>query len=154
MANGSIALGSGAIVNMSNYMFDTGIQFGHGENTTPDTFQVWDYPLLNRSNGLIPKERLPVCTVIGFYRGTGVYGNSNKNTIIFDFKPKLVILGGRFVFQRDSLSPTYSIVGNNQTESDKIYYEWGDNSISWYNTVSAGDQYNTEGKKYSYVAFG
>lgn len=154
MANGSIALGGGAIVNMSNYMFDTGIQFGYGENTTPGTFQVWDYPLLNYSNGLIPSERLPVRIAIGSYKGTGVYGSSNKNTIIVDFKPKLVILGGRFVFQRESLSPTYSIVGNNQTESDKIYYNWGDNSISWYNTVSAGDQYNTEGTKYSYVAFG
>lgn len=92
--------------------------------------------------------------VAGSYTGTGVYGNSNKNTITVDFKPMLVFLNGKIVFQRGGGSPTYSITGNNQTDSGKYYYSWGNNSISWYNIVSANDQYNSEGTEYSYIVFG
>lgn len=57
--NNSIAIGYQAFVSESdNNTTIYAIQLGEGENTTSNTMQVWNYPLLDKTTGLIPDARL------------------------------------------------------------------------------------------------
>lgn len=57
-SNLAIALGYNATSNATN-----SIQLGQGTLSTPNTFQVGNYPLLDLSTGLIPSDRLPDTTI-------------------------------------------------------------------------------------------
>ena len=50
----SSAFGFGAVA-QANYS----IQLGQGSNNTANNFQVWDYPMLDKSTGKIPLDRMP-----------------------------------------------------------------------------------------------
>lgn len=55
----SVAIGTGATV--SDYSSEFSIQLGSGTNSTPNTFQVGDYPLLNLSTGkLLAEDKIRV----------------------------------------------------------------------------------------------
>ena len=100
----------------------------------------------------------------GSYTGNGLYGESNKITLTFNFTPKLVILTGKGRVYRNS--STYE-------ESHAFFmYLWGHNSfsgadtaattakpstngntLSWY-AESNKTMYNISGEKYFWVAIG
>ena len=57
--NNSIAIGYQAFISKNGNNTTTyAIQLGGGTNTTSNTMQVWNYPLLDKTTGLIPDARL------------------------------------------------------------------------------------------------
>lgn len=84
----------------------------------------------------------------GSYVGAGTYGPNEKNKLEFDFEPKLV-------FVKDHIF----IRGYNQWlffNSNSSWWgivEWGENSVSWYDTYAAG-QLNILHETYHYIALG
>lgn len=104
----------------------------------------------------IPFEKLPTAPKIatGQYTGGGVYGNSNKNSLTFDFEPKFVRIAhstgaaytSTWIF---NIGYAYS----NAAKSGATYSLNG-KTLSWYSTNSANDQLNTGGAIYYYFAIG
>ena len=96
---------------------------------------------------------------VGTYTGAGTYGSSSKNTLSFEFEPKLVFVSngrpkangphytGIFINGEE-----YSLVASNATGTTVIN-TWSGNNLSWYNGDSATQQLN-ESRKYYYVAIG
>lgn len=98
----------------------------------------------------------------GQYTGTGTYGQSNKNTLTFNFEPKLVLI--------TTLSTSYSNGlllwehgmerGNNGYNGKYVTLEWGENSVSWYFTTTSSVsspealQLNSNGLTYYFAAIG
>lgn len=93
----------------------------------------------------------------GSYTGTGQYGSSNKNTLTFDFVPKLLIIRGTWgngfndaVVTFVSPATTYAdMIG-----SDAVFgtISWG-TTVEWYSTINFMTQGNSS-SKYYYVAVG
>ena len=101
----------------------------------------------------------------GAYVGTGTYGVSNKNTLAFDFTPKLVIVRLSshyyfpFGFTAIAGAPAVSADGNGGATTGSfsqamITLEWGSNSLTWYQTWAADYQMNRPAFAYSYIALG
>lgn len=101
--------------------------------------------------------------VTGSYVGTGTYGQSNPNTLTFEFEPNIVLIGepvyewqrlGSFLLlMKDSY---YSPVFINLTPSNNgsvygVVTEFSEKSVSWYANSSKG-QLNDSGIQYSYIA--
>ena len=98
----------------------------------------------------------------GSYVGTGTYYSDNPNTLTLGFVPKFFSVGGLktttdgyvesagrglvLTISNGGLSTGY---GNGNT-----YCKIEGKTISWYNSNSASQQFNTSGKKYSYIAIG
>lgn len=63
-ASSSIAIGNGANVEgTSMNPISYAIQIGEGTNSTRNTFQVYSYPMLDRTTGKIPMARLPIVQI-------------------------------------------------------------------------------------------
>lgn len=116
----------------------------------------------------------------GSYVGTGKYGQSNPNSLTFEFPPDLIIIHS-YVYGLDTDTPALSnllsqspcIVTDELTTSyrrgfspclnSSAYYGYAKKSsdgktVSWYNTKSAGDQLNSGPSNnvdsvYHYIAF-
>ena len=94
----------------------------------------------------------------GTYTGTGKDGSSNKNSLTFDFEPKLVIVGT--VPSIDIVSPLVLIRGQSTTrisstdDGNNIAVSWSGNTVSWFViNDSASYQFNTV-TTYYYIAIG
>lgn len=90
----------------------------------------------------------------GSYVGSGLSGVGNKNTLLFSFKPHVVVIQ-----QRDSARYRAAMIRSaklcstdNTNSSTTVNITWGDESISWYSTTAAA-QLNTNAT-YDYVAIG
>ena len=105
----------------------------------------------------------------GRYTGTGAYGSKDPNSLTFSFKPKL------FLISRDK---TQLLHGNSYSESGTFGCLWGaltesyksisvgrsnlfsvkavNKTVYWYvnSGKEAGDQLNTSGSVYNYIAIG
>ena len=100
----------------------------------------------------------------GSYTGTGTYGESNPNRIIFDFQPKLVMLyagtaEGLFGVYNRALPYTLlwgvtTRFGYDNNSSNINNCSYSGNTISWYCTSSENSQQNIGGATYRYVAIG
>ena len=89
----------------------------------------------------------------GNYRGTGKYGESNPNSLSFDFKPILIILAQGHYF--GALTRGCSM--GRSTLGDGLYLTWKKNGVSWYTDTTinpAQSQDNKSGTTYYYVALG
>lgn len=96
----------------------------------------------------------------GSYVGTGTYGESNPNSLTFEFEPKLVIIEG------DNHGQTYSgyfISGsgvgmcNSIGRNFSVFLTWNNDSVSWVcnpDTKSSEYQLNISGATYFYLAIG
>ena len=91
----------------------------------------------------------------GSYTGTGTYGESNPNTLTFDFEPKAMFIlhstnATIALFMRGCIhywNTGVSISYNSVT--------WQGNSVSWYTTANSGTGDQMNGKStYYYVAIG
>ena len=100
------------------------------------------------------------------YTGTGSYGQSNQNTLIFPFEPEVI-----YILSQSSPSHvsdgygTYPAMVKGITRcityfpdgSSSGYYctvIWNGNQVSWYSSNNAAYQLNTSGETYYYVGIG
>lgn len=104
--------------------------------------------------------------VTGSYTGTGTYGTGNKNTLTFDFEPKMVFVTGETLDGSNAeISTAWAIF----TQTDIMGYgrlnssfgytgtlfmtpNWS-KTLEWWST-SASLQGNVSGTKYRYIAIG
>lgn len=105
---------------------------------------------------------------VGSYVGTGSYGSSAPNELVFDFTPRLVVLTGTKREPIDAQTPVYWQLQYPDTvmrmhANTKSGVTWGENSVSWWSeniayadgTEYPGDaQLNESGVTYHYLAFG
>ena len=97
--------------------------------------------------------------VTGSYTGTGEYGINHKNSISFDFLPKMVIIAKK----TSSYAGAYFLALSGQSKfcplnssgggMDNIC-TWADNTLTWYSTQSADVQANETNTDYLYLAIG
>ena len=98
--------------------------------------------------------------VTGTYTGTGAYGQSNANSLTFDFTPKAVL-----ICKQDMYNAIYAymflVSGQSRTAQfnstgggDCNYCNWSGNTVSWYSTYKAASQLNEDSVSYCYVAWG
>lgn len=107
----------------------------------------------------------------GSYVGTGKYGSGNKNTLSFDFEPKMVIVfkshyfssateNSASSFGRWSDSYQVFLSGANtftvsMSNSYDTYYTISNKTLTWYNKSGiAGHQMNVLNETYHYIAIG
>lgn len=110
----------------------------------------------------------------GSYTGTGTYGSSNPNSLTFDFEPKLILIplhtgSDSYGLWYQSLVPKdnyYTIIpfSNVPTEytrgagfgvtSSDVFGKKAGNTLYWYNTSSAYNQFNAAATDYYWVAIG
>lgn len=92
--------------------------------------------------------------VTGSYKGTGTFGENAPNTIMCNFKPKLVIIDYE---NSSSGSIMMAIYGRDTCTSGMgsatKHITWNDDSFSWY-SESANSQYNYSDRIYYYVVMG
>ena len=97
----------------------------------------------------------------GRYVGTGTYGQSNPNTLTFDFIPEVVIITRMSVF---SYYPGNVLVNgqtysggigsvNNSADAYGMTIDWTGKNVSWY-AEDASKQLNNSGAGYCYFAIG
>lgn len=115
----------------------------------------------------------PIKISTGSYIGTDTSGKDNPNSLVFDFKPKLVIIqhlvssvaggGGAFgIFFAYRYTETYeygaytSLSGSSIQPSTKEYAKLDGNTMSWYykDTGDSGKQYNSSSGAYEWLAIG
>lgn len=101
----------------------------------------------------------------GSYVGNGKFGESNPNTLTFDFTPKLILFIG--VYSKCSVTFAHYAKTEFETAGDGICpITFSNNSVSWYNkgkydggSVTSTDRWaewqaNLSGTTYYYVAIG
>lgn len=117
-----------------------------------------DYSVLH--TGKVPN---PGNFILGSYVGTGTKGADGKCSITFPFVPKYVVIaavpggtGMEFTF----INPDTTMAVNKDTFGTFVDFHcsWTDKTLTWWlsgtGNYGAGDQLNTEGKTYRYVAWG
>lgn len=100
----------------------------------------------------------------GSYTGTGTYGESNPNSLTFDFDPKIIFIfnrsegfsGSNGIIWASDLTSSYTPRGYSYSSLDaqndyKAKKE--NNTVSWYYN-DAAQQMNTNRAKYGYLAIG
>lgn len=104
--------------------------------------------------------------VTGSYVGTGQYGADHPNSLTFPFSPKLVVINRVYTENVSSMtgsdyiifvanSPYATSTSTENSSNWGVFLEWSDNSVSWYSTRGAGDQFNNiTDHVCHYVAFG
>ena len=90
----------------------------------------------------------------GAYTGTGTYGTDNPNTLEFEFEPKMVLIQGTAGRVAILIKPSGVGVSIGPNESTTLNVTWQGKTVSWYNSLNAANQMNTENETYSYTAFG
>ena len=98
----------------------------------------------------------------GSYVGTGVYGSDNPNILTFNFVPKFVWLFDEGTslesdWYTHSMLILYGITTKHKFFSDKVInISYNGATMEWYLVENdrAGNQWNTDGKTYYYIAVG
>ena len=92
---------------------------------------------------------------VGTYTGNGNYGESNKTSLSFDFKPTLVLVfePSGSSYQILPLPPVNGTVCPVKVNMG-IQVSWSGNQVSWYSNNDQYHQFNQSGVTYYYVAFG
>ena len=96
---------------------------------------------------------------MGSYIGTGTYGQSNPNSLTFDFKPQLVIVltNATNGLSYEGSLPLIMLQGCANTcmaEGNTLAVSWSGNAVSWYSYDQAARQHNRSGTSYCYTAIG
>ena len=94
--------------------------------------------------------------VYGTYTGNGKSGSANPNKLTFNGDPLFVIIKGSI-----GSAPTLGIQAmrgwntaytGSADPSTVCHLTWGEHSLSWYNSQSSSDQFNTSDSVYPYIA--
>lgn len=95
----------------------------------------------------------------GTYKGAGTYGSSNKNSLTFNFTPKLLLIaaanGSSSWVMWTNNSTGFIQSANMAFNSNKVSFSG--NTLTWYYTSSSGTadrQLNTSNATYCWVAIG
>lgn len=145
---------------------------GYVNSPNPNAYPIDDGYTYTALGQLGNKVRIAT----GSYTGTGAYGESNPNSLTFDFAPKVILLLGAFdsmwgsmLGKKDYGSNTIMVLDTMTTEyaqrqgfinSNKAdYNNYGRKSsdgktVEWYSTISASTQCNISGVNYHYIAIG
>ena len=97
----------------------------------------------------------------GEYIGTGTHGNSDKNTLHFNFTPKIVVVRtskqssshyGFLTLNPIEVTPSaFNFQGS--SSSNILHLSWSEKVLKWYGETNT-DQLNETGVKYFYAAIG
>lgn len=121
--------------------------------------------LVGEDGGLVTPAGSSVAQVnmeSGTYIGTGKHGSSGKSSISYTKKPDLILVSGKGDGEFESYSSMALLRGvpeyRNSNYGQGIIFlidkiEWGDKSVSWYSTMSAGAQANLSSQTYQYTLF-
>lgn len=98
----------------------------------------------------------------GSYTGTGTYGASNAVKLNFDFCPVLVLIANPYCTSGSSQWPAAFFRGVNvghyctgsYAGTDGVIASWGEKSLSYYSNYQSGEQNNSSGATYYYIAIG
>ena len=94
----------------------------------------------------------------GSYTGKGTFGSGNRNTLTFDFPPKVVFIGRQYFGDVSDPLVFGTQVGYSRTseggDGGRLQMSWSGNSLSWYATSNEEEQLNVNGSIYYYVAIG
>ena len=122
------------------------------------TLEAWN--AMAEASGSAPK------VAYGSYVGNGKYGTANHNTLTFDFEPKLIVLENQFaVAYGGTINDNYystPLLLLRPLRRFYIYYDasdyidlaWDGNTVSWWTTSGAFQQFNVQGQTYLYHAIG
>ena len=106
---------------------------------------------------------------VGSYTGKGTYGSSNKNTLTFDFEPKIVFI---FIATGYGSMANTAYTGGAAGDTNQVFYAgasqvWvyssgtgsvkytlSGKTLTWYCDKTAYLQMNGNGTKYGYIAIG
>ena len=103
----------------------------------------------------------------GTYKGTGSYGSGSKNSLTFDFVPKIVFVVAKekamfhgyettlqeWIILVNGMTKCLTKQASNNSGTGTTTISWSGNTVSWYGSW-AGAQLNTSGVEYLYVALG
>ena len=97
----------------------------------------------------------------GSYTGTGTYGTSTPNSLIFGFEPKMVAIvkSGNITMYSSGVftifvAPDAAFSAATSNNDYAAICSLSGSTFSWYNTKAAANQLNSSGTKYNYIAFG
>lgn len=102
----------------------------------------------------------------GSYTGTGSYGSGGRNTLAFEFVPKLVLVMGGGYFSLFIQGGTQAMGSQSAVGAYHVLQRvsWSENTLSWHidkmysssgeYSGSAASQMNTSGTTYYYLAIG
>ena len=94
--------------------------------------------------------------VYGTYTGNGKYGKDNPNQLTFDGNPLFVIIKGSIgsapTLGIQAMRGWYTAYTGSADSSTVCHLTWGEHSLSWYNSQSSSDQFNTSDSVYPYIA--
>lgn len=96
------------------------------------------------------------------YVGTGTYGENNKNSLTFDFPPKILLIAMAQLYSNQTYTGIlYPFVGYGSCllGADRGYVysllcNRNGNSVSWWSEDDYGNQLNISGYKYTAIAIG
>lgn len=145
----------GTPLNKASLLKDaTAALFGLGTDAVPDDALSAIKTLIDGANA---NANAKAKFATGSYRGTGTYGSRNKNSLTFDFEPKLVLLSQNY---NNGIHVAPLIRGSNyagvqnSANTKVLTVSWKGNSVSWYGTESAALQFNNSDRTYAYAAIG
>lgn len=148
----------GTPLNKASLLKDaTAALFGLGTDAVPDDALNAIKTLINGANANAD-TKAKIAT--GSYTGTGTYGSSNKNSLTFDFEPKLLVVlmsGVRSVSNEYGFIwvPPDGALGFAATSN--VYVPTitvNGNAVLWYQKNAAKWQCNESDTTYNYVAIG
>ena len=88
--------------------------------------------------------------------GNGKSGSANPNKLTFDGDPLFVIIKGSIgsapTLGIQAMRGWYTAYTGSADSSTVCHLTWGEHSLSWYNSQSSSDQFNTSDSVYPYIA--
>lgn len=142
--NGSV--GASQAIRPCIIMPSDGLLLPNGNDVTTTISNILGIP------GLQSQVESGVKIQTGSYVGTGTYGESNPNTLTFDFEPKLVMVVSQNSYSFGTNSGI-AWMGQPGASNGKIFTLSG-NSLSWYSSDGTASQLNNDGSIYYYFALG
>lgn len=124
-----------------------------------DRIQHTDFNRDNQKNDAALGSMVKIAS--GTYTGAGTYGSGNKNTLTFDFVPKIVFIatnssscGGAGTVLINGQGKSAGFGANYNDYSLDLTVTWSGKTLSWYSAKTAERQLNTSGTTYHCVALG
>lgn len=149
----------GTYINKATLLKDsTAALYGLGEDAVPDDVMAMLKSLVDDAQTTADDAKasadIRARIATGSYTGTGAYGESNPNSLTFDFEPKFLIVYISKSTQTTGGSTSLTWVGQGgQAYSGNNAVSVSGNKISWYG-ISESTQLNSSGTIYHYIAIG
>lgn len=125
--------------------------------TLPPDYKIFGgTSLTDMSGNDFPLPYAKIAT--GSYTGTGTFGSDSKNSLAFDFPPKVLLINGGKSTNNSSTDRILIADGRSKVaygaSGSIVYVSTSGNTITWWSTDSQFNQLNASGIEYNYVAIG